>query len=161
MSLEKAKYGLVLKCTKVKDAAPFEPLHLRLVEYHDSMVIEEKTAAAKHPQLETLLVLVRTQDGLTSTQWQADSGRANTTFSRQLKLLQQDGLVEGGGARGEPYLVTEVGRDALEAAGLLESLVELSHSPSSLPPNALPFRGAWDGSERKAGNDGGLETGLL
>jgi len=120
-----------LCCTKMKDAEEFDTIYLsqKIIELggdETSLVFEEiprgkVTPVTTASRLTALHILHTFGDlGATSSEWEAaclDAKLSASTFSRTRNDLQRGRLIEGGGARGKKYLVTEIGRSLLLTGG--------------------------------------------
>ena len=111
ISVESDSGIMTVACEKQKDAAPFEPIRLRLHPVSGSCVIEPAQAGpVADKALQCLRVLEKYPEGCIATEWQAASEMPETTFFRYLKQFRSKGLIT---KEADGYRLTDKGRAAL------------------------------------------------
>ncbi len=123
--------GLVtIHCDKAKDEEPFENFYLRpvkitLFEDESSLVLlpanrvleSEKLSGQKRKLLETLNLEIFRDTGAKVAQLNKDTSIAESTIYRLLsRLMEKDFVYQGN--KGEPFFITEKGRDVLNSQSL-------------------------------------------
>lgn len=106
---------VVLECEKQKDAAPFNPIRLRLVETCGSCAVQVADASKRDPDTVSsgalaALTALGQNGGLRCKDWLSASGIPPGTFYRYLEEVKQAELVT---QEGNLYVLTETGRAAL------------------------------------------------
>ena len=152
-------------CTKQKDAAPFDPLLLRLTAHGPSAVLEshggvglaEELAGTEQRLIATLRDSFGTT-GATGAQLREVSEIPRSSFYRALNSLVTMGLVVNTGTAKRPFYVLAERAPNQQSHAVPRSPVGLAGSQSHVPP---PYRGGTGGTDRPTGPDEGTERGAL
>ncbi len=115
--------NILLRCTKQKDAAPFEDIRLALHKVGNSCVVGPPTFTANLlPLTETgrqmleALQAVDQGEGISATRWQVVSDVAvRTAYRWQKKLVDLDLVGSKGDGTRKLYTLTDQGREALQS----------------------------------------------
>lgn len=144
-------------CTKQKDAAPFDPLLLRLTPHGPSAVLEshggvglaEELAGTEQRLIATLRDSFGTT-GATGAQLREVSEIPRSSFYRALNSLVTMGLVVNTGTPKRPFYVLAERAPSQQSHAVPRSPVGLADSQSHVPP---PYRGGTGGTDRPTGPD--------
>jgi hypothetical protein len=110
-----------LSCDKQKDAAPFDPIQLEMVEAGDSLTVVVSGPASPPAQrvrlagnAQACLHALREvgAEGTTHGAWKDASGAPSSSFNRAIKRLLESGLVE---REANTYRITTEGEDQLSS----------------------------------------------
>lgn len=120
MLLRGSKSGLIrLDCLKQREDEPFASMALQLTKRGDSCVLlpappnSTPAPATSTSELRALRALAAAMpNGLTYSSWGTACGMKGGAFDRVTKTLMSGELVEGGGGKGVPYLLTVAGARA-------------------------------------------------
>ncbi len=116
--------GLItVSCGKSKDAKPFPPRYLRMVEVLDSVVllpsdqVDQKNAPlseGKRSILETLSLGIFRDVGARRTEIVSATGINDRTIFKILSRMKQDGLINQS-KKGDPYFISDLGLDTIKS----------------------------------------------
>lgn len=116
--------GLItISCGKSKDAKPFPPRYLRMVEVLDSVVlmpsdqVDQKNAPlseGKRVILETLSLSIFRDVGAKRTEIVSATGINDRTIFKILSRMKQDGLINQS-KKGDPYFISDEGLNTIKS----------------------------------------------
>lgn len=145
--------GLItISCGKSKDAKPFPPRYLRMVEVAESVVlmpsdqVDQKNAPlseGKRVILETLSLSIFRDVGAKRTEIVSATGINDRTIFKILSRMKQDGLISQS-KKGDPYFISDHGLETIKShhRNLRQSRhdkeVANSASTSADAPKSLP-----------------------
>jgi len=161
--------GLItVSCGKSKDAKPFPPRYLRMVEVGESVVllpadqVNTRDAGLTDPQrkiLETLALDIFTGPGAKRSELVSATGMPEPTMYKILSRLKRSGSISQG-KRGDPYFITDSGMAVIRSyhrdlrlqreklSNYPETITELSDSSSPTIKLSPPlYKGEIDSRE--------------
>ena len=116
--------GLItVSCGKSKDAKPFPPRYLRMVEVLDSVVLmpsdqvdqrDAPLSEGKRAILETLSLGIFRDVGAKRTEIVSATGINDRTIFKILSRMKQDGMINQS-KKGDPYFISDQGLDTIKS----------------------------------------------
>ncbi len=165
--------GLItVSCGKSKDAKPFPPRYLRMVESVESVVLvpadqvtqrNSELTEGQRKVLETLALDIFTEAGAKRSELVSATGIPEPTMYKILSRLKRNGHISQG-KRGDPYFISDEGMSAIKGyhrdlrqhreklSNYPGTIIELSDSVPTNYPTISPYiyKGEIDSKEDSA-----------